>query len=88
MTTNVNIIKIGNSCGIILPAKVMKEMGVKERDVLSIRVTGGEARLVQENVDPFEAISSGGWYDDARDAHEIADELYAGRVNQREVEAL
>lgn len=88
MTTSVNIIKIGNSCGIILPAKVMKALGVKERDALRISVAAGEARLVQENADPFEAISSGGWYEDTRDAHEISDELYAGRVNDREVEAL
>ena len=38
--------------------------------------------------DPFAAISKGGWYDDPRDAYEIADELYNGRVNTREIPEL
>lgn len=88
MTTSVNIIKIGNSCGIILPAKVMKALGVKERDTLNISVSSGEAKLVQANVDPFAAISAGGWYEDTRDAHEISEELHSARGNTRKVEAL
>ncbi len=42
----------------------------------------------KEDKSPFEAISSGGWYDDERDPHEISDELHKGRVNTRIIEGL
>lgn len=36
MTSNCNIIKIGNSNGIIIPAKMLKALSLNERDTVSI----------------------------------------------------
>jgi antitoxin component of MazEF toxin-antitoxin module len=85
-----DLIKIGNSCGIRIAASLLKQLGWKLKDPIQISVDNGT--LVMKNMakepDPFAAISKGGWYDDPRDSHEIADELYNSRVNTREVEPL
>ena len=85
-----DLIKIGNSCGIRIAASLLKQLGWKLKDPIQISVDNGT--LVLKNIakepDPFAAISKGGWYDDPRDSHEIADELYNSRVNTREVEPL
>ena len=58
------IIRIGNSLGVIIPSKVLKEMSLKEKDVVSMELHG--PRLVIGSVldieGPFAAISHGGWY--------------------------
>ena len=81
-----DLIKIGNSTGIRIASSILKQLGWKLRD--SIEISVSDNKIVLENVadlpDPFAAISKGGWYDDERDAYEIADELYRGRVNTRE----
>lgn len=81
-----DLIKIGNSCGIRIAASVLKQLGWKLRDPIEISVVDGTLVLkdMANEPDPFAAISKGGWYDDPRDAYEIADELYKGRVNNRE----
>ncbi|MBO4557388.1 MAG: hypothetical protein J5693_02125 [Bacteroidales bacterium] len=85
-----DLIKIGNSTGIRIAASLLKQLGWKLRDPIQLSIVDGT--LVLKNManepDPFAAISKGGWYDDPRDAYEIADELYRGRVNTREIEAL
>ena len=84
------LIRIGNSLGIRIASSVLKELGWKRNDPIEFAVDDG--KLVLKNManepDPFAAISKGGWYDDPRDSHEIAEELYNMRVNTREVEAL
>ena len=83
-----NLIRIGHSCGIRIAASVLKELGWKLKDPIEFQIVNGD--LVLKNManepDPFAAISKGGWYDDPRDSHEIADELYNSRVNTREVD--
>jgi len=84
------LIRIGNSLGIRIASSVLKELGWKRNDPIEFAVDDG--KLVLTNManepDPFAAISKGGWYDDPRDAYEIADELYRGRVNTREIPEL
>ena len=64
------IIRIGNSLGIIIPSKVLKEMSLKEKDEVGMELRG--CRLVIGSVldieDPFAAISHGGWYDNPEEA--------------------
>lgn len=84
------IIRIGNSLGIIIPSKVLKEMSLKESDILALEMRGD--RIIIESLatasDPFASLPKGGWYNDPRDSWEIADELHASRVNSRIVESL
>lgn len=81
-----DLIKIGNSSGIRIASPILKQLGWKLRDSIDVSVVGG--KIVLENksqtTDVFSAISRGGWYEDGRDAYEIADELYRTRVNARE----
>jgi len=45
MTTNVNIIRVGNSNGIIIPAGFMKALCLKEKDRLEIKEADGVLSL-------------------------------------------
>ena len=85
-----SLIKIGNSCGIRIAASLLKQLDWKLRDPIQADIVDGTLVLknMARETDPFAAISKGGWYDDPRDAYEIADELYRGRVNTREIEEL
>lgn len=86
MDMRTDLIKIGNSCGIRIASSLLKQLGWKLRDPIQISIVDGALVLkdMANEPDPFAAISKGGWYDDQRDAYEIADELYRGRVNDRE----
>ena len=79
------IIKIGNSLGIIIPAKILKKLSMHEKDTISIELRG--PRLIIESVatkeDPFAALPKTGWFCDSRDSWAIADELHKSRVNSR-----
>lgn len=85
MEANVHILKIGNSLGIILPSKIIKELKVKEKDSLHIKSSSNRIVISTEAnlADPFSAISKGGWFEDTRDAHDIAEELHNSRINER-----
>ena len=87
MTSIGNIIRIGNSNGIVIPFKMLQKLGLKSKDMVSIDCSGGKITIAGTN-DPFEAISHGGWYEDERDSHEISEELYRARVNNREIPSL
>ena len=80
------LIRIGNSRGIRIASSLLKQLGWELQDPIDVNVMDG--KIVLENkslsVNPFAAISQGGWYEDPRDAHEIADELYGTRINSRE----
>lgn len=78
-----NIIKIGNSRGIVIPGKLLERLGLKVKDTVEVELENGKLVVTAAN-NPFAAISVGGWYEDERDAHEISDGLYSGRVNNRE----
>ena len=80
------LIRIGNSRGIRIASSLLKQLGWKLRDTIDVIVIDGKIVLENKSLsgDPFAAISQGGWYEDSRDAHEIADELYGTRVNSRE----
>ena len=45
MTTTSTILKIGNSCGIIIPARILKSLSLGERDEITITETGGVITL-------------------------------------------
>ncbi len=83
-----NIIRIGNSNGVRISASLLKSLGWRESD--SVKVTTSKGQIIIDKIDksPFAAISSGGWYDDERDPHEISDEIYKGRINTRTIEIL
>ena len=78
-----NIIRIGNSRGIIIPGKLLSRMGLNTKDIVNLDLENGKL-VVSAARDPFAAISHGGWFEDSRDSHTISDELYSGRVNNRE----
>lgn len=80
------IIKIGNSLGIIIPAKILKKLSMREKDDIVIELRG--PRLIIESVatkeDPFAALPKTGWFKDSRDSWAIAEDLHNSRVNNRE----
>ncbi len=81
------IIRIGHSLGIIIPSKVLKEMSLKEKDVVSMELYG--PRLVVGSVlaieDPFAAISHGGWHDNPEEADALLKDIEEGRhISTRE----
>ena len=81
------IIRIGHSLGIIIPSKVLKEMSLKEKDVVSMELHG--PRLVVGSVlaieDPFAAISHGGWHDNPEEADALLRDIEEGRhISTRE----
>lgn len=82
MTTNVNVIRIGNSLGVILPSKVLNELGADEKAVLTLTAEDGKVTLspvVTRKKDPFAAISKGGFYDSDIDPYEFSDMLVKTR---------
>ena len=78
-----NIIRIGNSRGIVIPGKLLARLGLNVKDTVDLELENGKL-VVSAVSNPFAAISCGGWYEDERDSHEISEELYSGRVNNRE----
>lgn len=78
-----NIIKIGNSRGIVIPGKLLARLGLDIKDTVNLDLENGRL-IVSAIKDPFEVISCGGWYTDSRDSHDISDELFCGRINTRE----
>ena len=78
-----NIIKIGNSRGIVIPGKLLARLGLDIKDTVNLELENGKL-IVSAVKDPFAVISCGGWYTDPRDSHDISDELYSGRINTRE----
>ena len=91
MTTN--IIKIGNSRGVVIPASILKELALKEKDKLTIQVLEGKIVLTV-TPEEFTGVFTGPFAelaryapdaDDTRDALEIAKQLHDSRVNTREI---
>lgn len=80
------IIKIGNSLGVIIPAKILKELSLHESDTIAMELRG--PRLILESAatmnDPFSALPKTGWFSDSRDSWAIANELHDSRINNRE----
>ena len=73
--------------GIIIPSKILKEMSLKEKDIVSMELRGPRLVIgsVQEIEDPFAAISHGGWYDNPEEADEIMREIEESRhISTRE----
>lgn len=60
MTANATIIRIGNSNGLIIPAKLLKSLALKEKDAVSLTETGGGIVLkkivAEEPETPFSAL--------------------------------
>ena len=88
MTANVNIIKIGNSLGIILPSKVLRKLGAKERDKLELNAMDGRVVLTSNvsSKNPFSAISKGGFYDSDIDPHAFSEMLRETRGKAKPIE--
>ena len=81
------ITRIGNSLGIIIPAKILKEMSLKEKDVVSMELHGPRLVIgsVQAIEDPFAPISHGGWYDNPEEADAIMRDIEESRhISTRE----
>lgn len=88
METTVNIIKIGNSLGVILPSKILKRLELEERDKLNVNLINETITLSSKEKDnteaknPFSAISKGGWYGiNKEEASELSDFLHETRVD-------
>lgn len=66
MTANSTIIRIGNSNGIIIPAKILKSLSLSEKDMVSITESHGGLLLKKVPSDgvqtPFSALDT--WYDE------------------------
>lgn len=81
-----NIIKIGNSRGIVIPAKLLGRMNMDLHDCVQLEIENG--RLIVSPAasakDPFASISKGGWFNDPRDSHQISEELNTWRITTRE----
>ena len=90
MTTSVNIIKIGNSLGVILPAKVIRKLGVKEKDSLALDAVDGKVTLTADlsKASPFEAISKGGFYDSDIDPYAFSEMLVKTRGKSKSMEEI
>jgi len=88
MTTSVNIIKIGNSLGVILPAKVIRKLGVKEKDSLAMDAVEGRVTLTADlsKASPFDTISKGGFYDSDIDPYAFSDMLVKTRGKAKSME--
>ena len=59
MTMNVNIIRIGNSNGVILPARILRKLNLKEKDSLEVSEDGNTIRLCKAETNyetPFSAL--------------------------------
>ena len=73
-----NIIKIGNSKGVIIPASILKELALNEKDEVHFSIEDG--KLVIEKIPPFTGPFKDGeadpWGD--KDSAEIEEELRAG----------
>ena len=96
MKTKTQVLRIGNSKGVILPAGVLKELSLSERDSLDIRTEGGRIILSKTPVEesftgpftgPFSELSGdpelwGG----TMTAVEYEDDLRKGRHSVEEME--
>ena len=85
MKTKTQILKIGNSKGIILPAGILKELSLSERDSLDIRTEDGKVILSKT---PEEECFTGPFTGrgGTMSAVEYEDELRRGRHNVKEME--
>ena len=79
-----NIIKIGNSRGVIIPSSILKTLSLKEKD--EVRLTIKDDALVIKKIEPVTGPFTGAfaelapWKDawGERDSAEIEEELRAG----------
>ncbi len=66
MTANSSILRIGNSCGIIIPAKILKALSLSEKDSVRITEAGGRITIQKcessEVETPFSALDH--WCDE------------------------
>lgn len=61
MTANVNIIRVGNSQGIIIPAKFLKKLSLTEKDSLEISECDGGfslKKVTTKQTNPFDALDN------------------------------
>ena len=54
MTTDLNIMRIGNSCGVIIPSSVMKSLSLSVRDKLRLTETNGRIILQKQSANDVE----------------------------------
>ncbi len=60
METTANILKIGNSCGVIIPSQVMKSLSLSVKDTLKLSEVDG--KIILQKLDgsvkhsPFDAL--------------------------------
>jgi len=90
MTTNVNVIKIGNSNGIIIPSRFLKALNLKEKDRLEISESGGVLNLRRKEAlgeTPFSVLDR--WneehnfpLDSLDNVQEYIESLHASRANK------
>ena len=76
------IIRIGNTEGVRIPAKMLKACSLKHGDSVNITACGN--RIIIEVNNPFAELD-GIRPEDTRDAMEIAASLRESRVNTREI---
>lgn len=66
MTTISNILRIGNSCGVIIPAKMLKALALSEKDAVSVSEVGGRILIRKlpsaDMASPFRSLDE--WYEE------------------------
>lgn len=90
MATSLNIIRIGNSNGIIIPARMLKALNLAEKDAVEVFEYGNELRIRKAgvgSVTPFSELDAWndamGFEDESIESIEAyASSLRAGRHNK------
>lgn len=77
MTTTV--IKIGNSNGLVIPAKILKRLSISERDILEIKECEGGIVLKKAAAEPVRTPFSA--LDEWNEQHGYADESVEDALN-------
>lgn len=96
MRNKTQILRIGNSKGVILPARILRELSLSERDSLDVRTEDGKIILAPSSkVEKFNGAFTGPFselsgdpdlWGGAMSAVEYENELRRGRHNVEEME--
>ncbi len=93
MTTNSTILRIGNSCGVIIPAKILKSLALSARDEVCISDEGGKITLTkipdEKEITPFSALDAwcekngyGNGEESVEDALEYVEKIRSERLDK------
>ena len=91
METTANILRIGNSCGIIIPSQIMKTLSLSVKDTLKVREVNGKIILeklsgakTESPFDIFDKMCREKCFDEetAKDALDYVSDIRAARKSK------